>query len=83
MYRYAILPKTKPIAKHADMGSIRNMKSFCDTVPFCTPGSMLVVLERICVSTVARTQCHVVRKKGNRKPHVVSNTLLNIICKMV
>jgi hypothetical protein len=44
-----------------------------------TAGSKFVVLERICVMTVARTMCHNVRNIGKGKLNVLMTALLNKI----
>lgn len=45
-----------------------------------TAGSMFVVLDIICVKTVARNMCHVVKNIGNGKSIWSSTALLNKIC---
>ncbi len=44
-----------------------------------TPGNMFVVLDMICVITVARNMCQLVRNMGNGKCIVSSTALLNMI----
>jgi hypothetical protein len=61
---YALFPQTKLNAKHNAIGTIFSPYIF-NEITFCfTPGSKLVVRDKICVNIVAKIICHAVKKNG-------------------
>ena len=77
---YDKLPRTRLIAKKIATGKILRKKTSMFTFFSLTAGSIDVVADIICVSTVAVNMCALVRNIGYGKLNVLRIALLKRIC---